>query len=96
MRRSSGVARRRLRGTRSIAEAIRRERALLLAAVLFAAVFVARVLDPRPADAVLMLCVVPIATCAIARGPVAGVLAERRRTRSHWPNGSVKTRSSWS
>jgi PAS domain S-box-containing protein len=48
---------------------------LVLAAVLFAAIFALRVGDSRPADATLVLCVVPIVICAIARGPLGGAAA---------------------
>jgi PAS domain S-box-containing protein len=53
----------------------RRNRMLLLAAALFAVVFAVRMSDPRPADAIFVLCVVPIVVCAIDRGPIGGVLA---------------------
>ncbi len=53
----------------------RRERLVVLAGVLFVAIFVLRVATARPGDAILVLCVVPIVLCAIARGPVGGATA---------------------
>ena len=53
----------------------RSNRLLMLAAVLFAAIFALRVSDERPGDAIFVLCVVPVVVCAIDRGPVGGVLA---------------------
>jgi putative two-component system response regulator len=47
----------------------------LVAAALFAALFILRLETPRPADATLVLCVVPVVLCAIAGGPVGGALA---------------------
>jgi PAS domain S-box-containing protein/putative nucleotidyltransferase with HDIG domain len=51
------------------------DRLLSLAAVLFAAIFALRVSDRRPGDAILVLCVVPIVLCAIARGRLGGAAA---------------------
>ena len=51
------------------------DRLLSLAAVLFAAIFALRVSDPRPGDAILALCVVPIVLCASARGRPGGAVA---------------------
>jgi PAS domain S-box-containing protein len=66
--------RRRL-GWRWLGERVRRERVLLLAGALFAAILALRVIDDRPADGLLILCVVPIVLCAIDRGPAGGVWA---------------------
>ncbi|MDP9377292.1 MAG: PAS domain-containing protein [Actinomycetota bacterium] len=52
-----------------------RERLVVLAGALFIAIFVLRLATPRPGDAILVLCVVPIVLCAIARGPVSGATA---------------------
>jgi PAS domain S-box-containing protein len=60
---------------RAVAERGRRERMTLVAAGMFAAIFAVRVNDPRPADAIFVLCVVPIVICAIDRGPIGGVIA---------------------
>jgi hypothetical protein len=57
------------------ASVVPRERLLALAAASFAAIFMLRVADQRPGDAILVLCVVPIALCASAHGPRGGVLA---------------------
>jgi PAS domain S-box-containing protein len=51
----------------------RGDRVPVVAAVMFAAVVVARIVDPRPADAVLVLLVVPIAMCAVAYGQRGGL-----------------------
>jgi PAS domain S-box-containing protein len=59
----------------SVAALARRERIVLLAAAMFAAIFVVRINDPRPADAIMALCVVPIVICAIDRGPIGGLFA---------------------
>jgi len=53
----------------------RREWPILLAGALFAAIFALRLVASQPGDAILVLCVVPIVICAIARGPRGGVLA---------------------
>jgi PAS domain-containing protein len=47
----------------------------MIAAALFVAIAALRFADPEPADATLVLCVVPIAICAISYGPLGGVLA---------------------
>jgi PAS domain S-box-containing protein len=52
-----------------------RHRLPVVAAALFAAIFVLRLETARPADAPLVLFVVPIVLCAIAGGPVGGALA---------------------
>jgi putative two-component system response regulator len=54
---------------------VRRNRTLLFAAAMFAAIFALRLSDGRPGDAIFVLCVVPIVLCAIDRGPIGGVLA---------------------
>ena len=53
----------------------RADRMLLLAAAMFGAILALRIGDPRPADEIFVLCVVPIVLCAIDRGPAGGVLA---------------------
>ena len=55
--------------------AIVEQRPLGLAGGLFLAIFGLRLAAPRPADAILFLCVVPIVLCAIARGRSGGVIA---------------------
>src|SRR2546430_1990926 len=48
---------------------------VLLGLLLFVGIFVLRIADHNPADAVLVLLVVPIALCAVEFGPLAGLAA---------------------
>jgi PAS domain S-box-containing protein len=60
---------------RGVLEVLRSNRLLLVAALLFVAVYMLRLGTARPGDATLVLCVLPIVLCAIARGPVGGTAA---------------------
>jgi putative two-component system response regulator len=61
--------------SRRFAAVMRSRRRLLIAAVLFGAIFALRVADERPGDAIFVLCVVPVVLVAIDRGPRGGLAA---------------------
>jgi hypothetical protein len=61
--------------SRRVATVVLSQRRLLIAAVLFGAIFALRVADERPGDAIFVLCVVPVVLVAIDRGPLGGLAA---------------------